>query len=181
MKRGSFVRVILLAIAMVALTSHSAPSFADTTITTNTTSLFVGSVVDPFINDIVDVTATLHVVVNVSLDLSNPPAGTCSGVTNTESTYSATGRRTLVKMRIAVNTAYPDAPCPVPGASDHPILFNLFPVAGCEGLPNCGDQVFPAILWQQITVDASGALTHYEARFGTSSCDPFVEHIVPCS
>jgi hypothetical protein len=140
----------------------------------------MSSVFDSVTNEIVDVSATLHVVVNVSLDVSNPSADTCSGVTNVESTYSATGRTTKAKYRIAVNTAYPDAPCPVPGASDRAIIFDIFPVAECEGLPDCGGQIFPAILWQQITVDASGGLKDYQAVLGTSSCDPFVPHIVPC-
>ncbi len=181
MKRGSFVPVILLAIAMVALTSGPARSGPTTlTKTTDTTSPFIGSVFDSVTNEIVDVSATLHVVVNVSLDLSNPSADTCSGVTNVVGTYSAIGRTSKRVMRIAVNTAYPDAPCPVPGASDRAIIFDLFPVTDCEGLPDCGGQIFPAILWQRITVDASGALTDYQAVFGTSSCDPFIPHIVPC-
>ena len=182
MKRRSFVPVTLLAIAMVALTSHSAPSFGDTTVTntTNTTFPLNGSVFDSVTNESVDISATLHVVVNVSFNLSNPSADTCSGVTNVEGTYSAKGRRTGAVYRIALNTAYPDAPCPVPGASDRAIIINLFPVADCEGLPDCGGQIFPAILWQQITVDPSGALTKYQALFGTSTCDPFVPHIVQC-
>lgn len=186
MKRGSFVPVILLAIAMVAVTgrpARSAPTTGDITLTkaTDTTSPLMGSVFDWVTNEIVDVSATLHVVVKVSLDVSNPLADTCSGVTNVESTYTATGRTTKAVYRIAVNTAYPPVPCPVPpGVSDRAIIFDLFPVAGCEGLPDCGDQVFPAILWQRLTVDASGALKDYQAVFGTSSCDPFVPHIVPC-
>src|SRR5713101_1945946 len=118
MKRGSFVPVILLAIAMVALTGRPARSAPTTlTKTTDMTSPFIGSVFDLVTNEIVDVSATLHVVVNVSLDLSNPSADTCSGVTNVEATYSATGRTTKAKYRIAVNTAYPDAPCPVRAAA----------------------------------------------------------------
>jgi hypothetical protein len=182
MKRRSLVPVILLAVAVVTLTSHSAPSFGDTTVTntTNTTFPLIGSVFDSVTNEIVDVSATLHVVVNVSLDLSNPSADTCSGVTNVEAAYSARGRTTKAVYRLAANTAYPDAPCPVPGASDRAIIFDIFPVAECEGLPGCGGQIFPAILWQRITVDGSGALTDYQALFGTSTCDPFVPHIVPC-
>jgi hypothetical protein len=187
-KRRSFVPVILLAIAMVALTSrpaHSAPNVQDITITktTDTTAPLIGSVFDSVTGEIVDISATLHVVASVSFDPSDPSGNnTCSGVTNVEASYSATGRTTKAVYRLAANTAYPDAPCPVPGASDRAILFNLFPVAGCEGLPDCGGQIFPAILWQRITVDASGALTDYQALFGTStSCDPFVPHIVPCS
>ncbi len=154
MKRGSFVPVILLAIAMVALTGRPARSAPTTlTKTTDMTSPFIGSVFDLVTNEIVDVSATLHVVVNVSLDVSNPLADTCSGVTNVESTYTATGRTTKAKYRIAVNTAYPDAPCPVPGASDRAIIFDIFPVAECEGLPDCGGQIFPAMLWQRITLD----------------------------
>src|SRR5260370_22308127 len=112
MKRGSFVPVILLAIAMVALTGRTGRSATTTlTKTTDMTSPFVGSVFDSVTNEIVDVSATLHVVVKVSLDVSNPLADTCSGVTNVESTYTATGRTTRRVYRIAVNTAYPPAPC----------------------------------------------------------------------
>src|SRR6266851_8179275 len=97
MKRGSFVPVILLAIAMVALTgrpARSAPTTGDMTLTktTDTTSPLISSVIDSVTGEIVDISATLHVVVNVSLDVSNPLADTCSGVTNVESTYTATGR-----------------------------------------------------------------------------------------
>jgi hypothetical protein len=141
----------------------------------------MSSVFDSVTGEIVDVSATLHVVVNVHLDLSNPLADTCSGVTNVESTYTATGRTTKAVYRIAVNTAYPPVPCPVPpGVSDRAIIFDIFPVAECEGLPDCGGQIFPAILWQQITVDPSGGLKYYQAMFGVSTCDPFVQHIVPC-
>ena len=185
MKRRSFVPLILLAIAMVALTSRparSAPSAQEVlfTKTTDTTSPLVGSVFDSVTHEYVDISATLHVVVHVSFNPSKPYADTCSGVTNVEGAYSAIGRTRKGPYRIAVNTAYPDAPCPVPGASDRAIILDLFPVADCEGLPDCGGQIFPAILWQQITVDASGALTDYQAVFGTSSCDPFVPHIAPC-
>jgi hypothetical protein len=179
MQRGSFVPVILLAIAMVAVTgrpARSAPTTGDITLTkaTDTTSPLMGSVFDWVTDEIVDVSATLHVVVKVSLDVSNPSADTCSGVTNVESTYTATGRTTKAVYRIAVNTAYPPVPCPVPGASDRAIIFDIFPVAECEGLPDCGGQIFQAILWQQITVDASGGLTYYQKMFGISTCDPFV-------